>query len=152
MSDFIVTIFETLNNTWRIVLLLVFLCGDIHTNPGPQTRNLKILHWNVNSIKTENFSRVTLIHSFNLINRYDIISISETGLHQNDSSDDIIIEGFSLYRRDLPADETHGGVLVYINVTFTTRKMPSPNESRRVEYDLSSPPTVLQTNLALQPC
>ena len=95
--------------------MLIFLCGDVHINPGPQPDKIKILHWNVNSIKTDNFSRVTLIHSFNMINHYDIIAISETGLHDDDSSDDLTIDGFSLYRRDLPPDETHGGVMVYVN-------------------------------------
>ena len=123
------TTFEILSNRnlWWLVFLLVFLCGDIHTNPGPQSGNLKILHWNINSIKTDNFSRVTLIQSFNLINRYDIISISETGLHHNDSSDDLNIDGFSLYRRDLSDDETHGGVMVYVNENL------SSNERRDLE-------------------
>ena len=39
-------------NLWWLILI-VLLSGDVHENPGPNS--LKILHWNVNSITTDNF-------------------------------------------------------------------------------------------------
>ena len=39
-----------------IVLFLLLLSGDIHPNPGPSTFNF--MHYNVNSLKAHNFTRV----------------------------------------------------------------------------------------------
>ena len=101
-----------LKNLWWLALI-VLLSGDVHENPGPG--NLKILHWNVNSISTDNFIRKTLIEAYNVTTKYDVIAITETGLHSNTSNDVLEIEGYSLYRRDLPADRNYGGVIVYVS-------------------------------------
>ena len=109
-----------LSNLWWFTFIIL-LCGDIHENPGP---NLKFLHWNVNSISTDNYLRKTLIEAHNVSKKYDLISITETGLHPNTSNADLQIEGYSLYRRDLPVDRNYGGVMVYVseNIASQDRK------------------------------
>ena len=101
-----------LKHVWWIYLIIL-LSGDVHENPGPNS--LKILHWNVNSISTDNFLRKTLIEAHNTAVHYDVIAVTETGLHSGTSNTDLEIEGYSLYRRDLPADRNYGGVIVYVS-------------------------------------
>ena len=105
-------------NLWWLTFIIL-LSGDIHENPGPQ---LKFLQWNVNSISTENYLRKTLIEAYNVSNKYDLISITETGLHSDTSNDDLQLEGYSLYRRDLPADRNYGGVMVYVSESIASQE------------------------------
>ena len=77
-----------LGNLWWLSLIIL-LSGDVHENPGP--KSFKILHWNVNSISTDNFLRKTLVEAYNVAKNYDIIAISETGLHANISKNDLEI-------------------------------------------------------------
>ena len=86
---------------WSYYILM--LCNDIHKNPGPSKEgSLKLLHWNLNSIKTENYSRVSLIESFNANLNYDFIGLSETALHQTDGNERLHIEGYyPPIRRDI---------------------------------------------------
>ena len=67
--------------------ILLRMCADIEKNPGPRnSRNtLKLMHWNLNSFKTSNFYRKTLIETFNLAMNYDVIAISESALHSYSS-------------------------------------------------------------------
>ena len=46
---------------------LIYLSGDIETNPGPITNyahGFKIFHWNLNSIATDNFVKITLLEAY----------------------------------------------------------------------------------------
>ena len=110
-----------LRNLWWLPFVIL-LSGDVHKNPGPNS--LKILHWNVNSISTDNFLRKTLIEAYNTSVKYDIIAISESGLHSSTDNHDLLIEGYTLYRRDLPPDRNYGGVMVYVseNIASQDRK------------------------------
>ena len=74
---------------------------DIHLNPGPRNK-LSIIHWNVNSLSHSNFSRKVMIEALNTNQNFDVIAITETGLHQNTDSANLEIDGFSLFRRNLP--------------------------------------------------
>ena len=103
---------DFVENLWWISFIIL-LSGDIHKNPGP--KSFKMLHWNVNSISTDNFLRKTLIEAYNVPIKYDLIAISETGLHSDISDADLEIEGYTLYRRDLPANRNYGGIMVYVS-------------------------------------
>ena len=57
---------------------LLFLCGDVELNPGPNqntTKKLAICHWNLNSIAVDNFAKLVLLKAHNLIHKFDIIDI-----------------------------------------------------------------------------
>ena len=111
-------IFLCINFWWLIQTLL--RSGDIELNPGP----LKFCHWNLNSISTDNFSRKTLIESFNTGSNYDIIAISETALHNSIDSELLKIPGYEIIRRDIPLNKSHGGVLVYYKDTLAVQERP----------------------------
>ena len=91
-------------------------------NPGPKNK-LSIIHWNLNS-SYGNHSRKTAIEAFNTNMNFDIIAISETGLHQDRGNDHLEIEGFTIYRRNLPNDRQYGGVLVYVNDSIACQERP----------------------------
>ena len=65
---------------------LLMLCGDIESNPGPRpnsSQSFSICHWNLNSIKAHNFSKISLLRAYNGIHNYDIICLSETYLNHD---------------------------------------------------------------------
>ena len=135
---------------WNYVILM--LCNDIQKNPGPCGGNpLKILHWNLNSIKTDNYSRVSLIESFNSNLNYDIIGISETALHQSDTDDRLNIEGYyAPIRRDiiLP-DEKYGGVLFYVRDSLPIIERPDLETTKNqliIETNINRKKIILSLN------
>ena len=100
---------------WTYLLLL--LGNDIEKNPGPCRQNyLKLFHWNLNSIKTDNYARISLIEAFNAISNYDVIGLSETGLHQSDTDFRLNLDGYHPpIRKDITSEnENYGGVLFFV--------------------------------------
>ena len=77
---------------FTVLLLTLFVCGDIHLNPGPKRNrsryNSSICHWNLNSITAHNYEKINLLEAYNTDNKFDMICISESYL---DSS--ISVEG-----------------------------------------------------------
>ena len=93
--------------------LLLILSGDIHTNPGPNTRkDLKFFHWNLNSLCARDGVKKQLIEVYDTIHKYDVIAVSESMLDSTIKNNDISIEGFSkdIYRSDHPSNMKLGGV------------------------------------------
>ena len=72
------------------------------------------MHWNLNSFKTSNFYRKTVIETFNLAMNYDVIAISESALHSDTENNDLLLNGYIPFQRDLPDDRQYGGILVYV--------------------------------------
>ena len=99
---------------FRASKFLFTFCADIHPNPGPFDDGFfKFCHWNCNSLKAHNFSRISSIQAYNAIHNFNIIAISETALTNEISDDKIDIPGYQCLRNDLPPQDTHGGVLIY---------------------------------------
>ena len=113
------------------LVLLLMMCGDIESFPGPQeeslngfmkSRGLKVFHQNVRGIFT-NF-----VHVQELLDRYkgmDILSLSETHIinSQYDGNDDLLsIDGYKIIKRNRK-DRNGGGVAVYLknNVEWQRR-------------------------------
>ena len=97
---------------------LLLLYGDIELNPEPRqntTKNFSICSWNLNSILAYNFAKLVLLKAYNLINRFEIICLSETYLHSNILPDDNNLEfpGYNLERSD-QLSRKKAGVFVYI--------------------------------------
>ena len=109
-----------------IVLSLVLIrCGDVELNPGPELdsdsssstasafsdlelkNKFSVVHYNVQSI----LNKVDIIQSE--LQQFDVISLTETWLDNTISDDEIIFNGFNLFRRDRVNDR-HGGVCVFV--------------------------------------
>ena len=111
--------------------LLIKISNDVHPNPGPTLNEtasknfFTFAHWNLNSIKAHNFSRVHLISSYLLINKCDIFAVSETALNGAVPDTDLEIVGYNFFRCDLQNGDTHGGVLIYYKTNLALRRFPN---------------------------
>ena len=112
-----------ISDVWWLIIAII-LCGDVERNPGPV--GLKLLHWNLNSIITDNFKRKTLLEAYNTSCRYDILAISETGLRDSHDNEDLHIEGYDIYRRNLQDSQRCGGVMFYVNENICSRGETRP--------------------------
>ena len=82
--------------------ILILKAGDIELNPGtpPQKNSHSYFscHWNVNSLATDNYSKVVALKGYSSIYKFDFICISETFLDSSFESDDknLILEGYNI--------------------------------------------------------
>ena len=101
---------------------LLFIDGDVHLNPGPpHNHDFKFMHWNVNSLPAHNFSRIPLIQAHNSIHNFHLIGITETALNSSITDDQLDFPGYSAIRCDLPANDTHGGVLIFHKIDLSVK-------------------------------
>ena len=118
--------------SWLVIFLLC--SGDFHPNLGPSysssssttissssssmsttvynsltlNHNLSFVHYNVQSI----LPKIDLLHA-ELI-EFDILAFSETWLHPDIDTDNLLLEQYQVpERKDRNADN-HGGVIIYI--------------------------------------
>ena len=77
---------------WKFCILVychknaewLYVCSDVEMNPGEtDDNNFRLMHWNPNTIVTDDFSRVSLIQAYNAIYDFHIISITESALKEN---------------------------------------------------------------------
>lgn len=97
-------------------ITVLFLSGDIETNPGPGvTQTLNICHWNLNSIAADNFVKIPLLQAYLTAHNIDIVCLSETFLNSSLLDDDsrLGLDGYSLIRDDHPSDLKKGGVCIF---------------------------------------
>ena len=99
----------------------IFLCGDIHINPGD---TFDFCVWNCNFLIAHNFSRVSLIETYNSIHRLKLIGLTETGLNPDTENSNLEIPGFSIIRSDLPTSHSHRGVLLYYKNDLAVKHRP----------------------------
>ena len=100
----------------------------LEPNPGPKksskSQPLKVCHWNLNSILSENCFKVSLLKSFNALHNYDFICLSETFLSPSVSStlDSVNIDdGYNIIRSDRPSGSKRGGVCCYLKESLLIR-------------------------------
>ena len=64
---------------------IIILSDDIKTNSGPKhyfsSQNLKICHWDLNSLLSHMYKKVSLPSTFNSVDKLDIICLSKTYLN-----------------------------------------------------------------------
>ena len=127
-----------------IIILLLLLDGDVHPKPGPKKDhkyNLSVFSWNLNSITVDNFTKLSLISSYNAIYKYDMICLSETFLDSSFLPDDenLKLNGYDLIRSDHPNNVKRGGVCVFIKNTLPIKicNISTLNECVIIELNLN---------------
>ena len=96
--------------------LLLLLSGDVEKNPGPKSHsNLKVCHYNLNSIAAHSFAKISSLEAFNAVHNHDIITISESFLDSSFSPDDprLALKGYKQVRADHPMNIKRGGLCFY---------------------------------------
>ena len=104
-----------------LVFFLLFLSGDIELNPGVRNySNLKICFWNLNSLPSYNFAKLSLLQAYNSLHKFDIICLSETYLDSSISSNDpqLSLAGYKIIRSDNPLNIKKGGVCIFFKETL----------------------------------
>ena len=94
--------------------------GDIEVNPGPKRKISKFscCHRNVNSILAHD--KLSLIKSYNTVQKYNIICISETFLDSSANEISLLISGYHLLRADHPGNVEKGGVCLSLRQIKTS--------------------------------
>ena len=79
---------------------LLIPCGDVEVNPGPgHWTSLSFCHWNLTSISTHDFVKVSLLEACHAIHKFDIICLSKTFLNSSLQNDDsLVLNGYKLVR------------------------------------------------------
>ena len=75
--------------------ILITLSGDVETNPGPKrnsTETFSFCHWNLNSISSHNYVKISLLKAYITVHKFDIICLSETYLDSSTLPDDDNLE------------------------------------------------------------
>ena len=88
---------------------LTHLSGDIEKNQGPKkdiSQTFSIVHWNLNSLATHNFTKVVLLKAYLSVQRFDIFCIFETYLKSSitKDNDSLRIPGYDSIRSDHPSN------------------------------------------------
>ena len=105
---------------FAFIMLIPLTCGDIESNPGRRRSdscyNFSICHWNLNSMTAHIFEKINLLEAYNIINKFEVICLSESYLDSSIASDNdnLNIKGYNLYRADHPNNVKRGGVCAYI--------------------------------------
>ena len=126
-------------------MILLLLCCDVHPNPGPirdKDFNFSVSCWNIGSILAHNFSKLSLLSSYNSIYNYDLICLTETFLDSSFLPDDprLSLEGYNLIRSNHPNDVKRGGVCVYVKNYLAIRvcNISNLNECIIIELNLKN--------------
>lgn len=65
---------------FTFLLLTLFVCGDVHLNPGPKRNrsyyNFSIFHWNPDNVTAHNYGKRNLLEAYNAVNKFDMTCIS----------------------------------------------------------------------------
>ena len=93
------------------------LSGDIENYFSSE--GLTICHWNLNSLSSHMYKKVSLLSDFSVY-KLGIICLSETYLHSETSPDDdnLEIPGYNIIRKDHPSNTKRGGICVYYKNTL----------------------------------
>ena len=79
------------------MFLLLQWYGDVELNPGPQklkTESLLVYHWNLNSLYSHNFSKLTQLKLISMY-KHDFICLSETYLDSTIPDSLLEIDGYN---------------------------------------------------------
>ena len=118
LISFIITIsIHSILPLWFYSILRT-LSGDAETNPGPKrnpTETFSFCHWNLNSISSHNYVKISLLKAYITVHKFDIICLSETYLDSNirPDVDHLEIEGYDIARADHPTNTKREGVCIY---------------------------------------
>ena len=104
-----------------MIFLTLILSGDVEINPGPlKFKSLNVCHINIRSLSR---SKLLAIKT-SVAEYFDIITLSETHLHQGVPNALFKIEGFhEIIRKDRHQQDGGGGVALYIKNSIPFKRL-----------------------------
>ena len=117
------------------------LSGNIELNPGPKPSSFKcfsICHWNLNSITSHDFLKVTLLTAYNVMHKFDVICIFKSYLNSDTSSNDnnLNIPGSNMSRADHPPGNRRGRVCIYYKESLPIKMLNINYPQECIYFDL----------------
>ena len=90
----------------------------VEQNPGPKPSSCQSFfnhHCNLNNIFACNFIKLSMLRAYIAIQKFDVVSLSETFLNASISNDDDSLEapGYNVLREYHPHVIKRGGVCIY---------------------------------------
>ena len=89
-------------------------------------KTVSVCHWNLNSITTHNFSKLTQLKEYISTYKYDFVCLSDTCLDYSTPDNLLDIEGYNLARTDHPGNTKGGGVWIYYKESLPVRAINLP--------------------------
>ena len=86
-----------LHSHW--VFRAILLSGGVETNPGPDA--LSFCSWNLNSIISHDFLRISLLEAYNSVFSYDLIGIVETHIDSTGDEDKLALDGYRFIKVEM---------------------------------------------------
>ena len=89
---------------------IIILSGDIESNARPKhsfsSQGLTICHWNLNSLSSHMYKKVSLLSDYISVQKFDTICLSASYLSSEISPNDANLEilGYNLIRNDHPSN------------------------------------------------
>ena len=101
-----------------LYLIFVNLSDDNGENSGPKPtpcQSFSICLWNINSVSSQSFSKISLPRTYNSIDRFDVIFIFETFLNSDTTfnDDNLKSEGYNIVRSDHLSNSRKSGACIY---------------------------------------
>ena len=113
------------------IFLRIQLSKDVHSNPGPSSEFsssfFTFCNWNLNSLSTDDFHRITLLEAHNTNFNYDIISLCETSLNDSMTVKENSLPGYLFKPLNSPDGGKNGGVGLFYKESLPLK----------IRYDLS---------------
>ena len=109
-----------------LCLTVIRLSGDIEENPAPKcnsNQSFLICHWNVSSITTHKYLKISLLKYLFSLHNFDVVWISETYLDSTTALDNknLEIAGYNLLKADHVSNSNRGSVCVYYESSLALR-------------------------------
>ena len=108
--------------------LIILLSLDVHPNPGQTPVNqafstgyLSFCNWNLNTLSKVNFHRVSILEAHNTIFKYDIISLCETSLNDENPVPENALPGYKYHPLNHPNGNRNGGVGIFYKESLPLR-------------------------------
>jgi hypothetical protein len=122
---------DTMSSLWIKILMircLIAICMDVHPHPGPtHLDQMNICHLNIRSLNADKRLGACVTQ---LADEYDIITMSETWLDEDDIPEIYAIPGYTgPYRLDRTL-QRGGGVLAWVRDTIVVKVRPDLHQDR----------------------
>ena len=124
--------------------LILLLCGDILSDPGPHQKSLSCFMQNDRSLKAFQVAEGSAFESkLGALQDIDVICLTETWLHESIMDHEILPTAYNIFRCDRVC-RVGGGVMTAIKSTLSSTLHEVPSEFSSLEMVITTA-TVLLT-------
>ena len=110
-------------------------------NPGPKPNpchSFSICHWNLNSLATHNYLKVSLLRAYVAIEKFDVVCLSETYLDSSNLSNDdnFYLPDYNLVRADHRSNVKKGGICLYFKDSLPLKVLDIQLLQKSINFEI----------------